>query len=471
MTDARPSDSPVKSGLIANPFRVTRQDGDTLALGIHLTAHAQADKLRAAMFTSVEGDHRPIWVEKSAKWPDFYNRLAVSDVIKNTTDPGSTGVLTAYVPLLSMKMGRVRGALSTLSERLMGGSFPLALGRYVGSVLADPDESLPEWQALAGADLGPLLRSLEEDPAAGIIPVYGEHVGERSEAEDLELLMREAAARQGTLDKDPDASAETDETDDAIESDAAVITTIPGGLAERVLEQKAVAEAREATEHAGLNEDVAAYVEAYARAHLSPVVARMLTAYRMQGSSAAAQELKITKAPRKTLRAVGVFAGYAFKGVAILFDQFDPWDEISQDVRLGITSALSEMRWSLGDAGTIVVMSRAGLTPEIEEQFAAAMRVEWDYEGLEQVNQTGSTVADAPLDLWFAAATVAEPALRADDPVIAQLTELSEGDLERFVELAAPVVDEARARGAVGLDPAAIVLEEDATDEPEELTT
>lgn len=75
------------------------------------------------------------------------------------------------------------------------------------------------------------------------------------------------------------------------------------------------------------------------------------------------------------------------------------------------------------------------------------------------------------LDLWFAAATVAEPALRADDPVIAQLTELSEGDLERFVELAAPVVDEARARGAVGLDPAAIVLEEDATDEPEELTT
>ena len=45
------------------------------------------------------------------------------------------------------------------------------------------------------------------------------------------------------------------------------------------------------------------YLIEYTRAHLSPVIARGLRMYRERGLSALAEELKITKAPRKTLAA------------------------------------------------------------------------------------------------------------------------------------------------------------------------
>ncbi|MEI8083613.1 MAG: hypothetical protein WCI74_17390, partial [Actinomycetes bacterium] len=163
------------------------------------------------------------------------------------------------------------------------------------------------------------------------------------------------------------------------------------------------------------------------------------------------------------LGAVAKLARHGFSAVFVMFDQFTGWDGVPDDLRLSIASALTEMRWAMADAACVVVASTAGETPEIEEQFAGAIRVEWDFPGLPEEWGAESKPEELPLDAFFEAATLCAPAPAADDPVIAVAMKRADGDLVEFCRLAGFAVAEAMASGAVALDPASL----DRAPEPE----
>jgi hypothetical protein len=185
------------------------------------------------------------------------------------------------------------------------------------------------------------------------------------------------------------------------------------------------------------------------------VVARAIDAYRRQGAAAAAQELKITKAPRKTFKAIGALAAFGFDAVVIAFDQFDGWERIGPDVRGQIASSLTEMRWALDGAGVVAIMSRAGATPELEELFAAAERVDWDFKTLAPFEE-GEGVAAIPVADWLAAASLGDPTVSADDPVFAVIEQRADGDLDAYVAMAAAALDDAMLRDSTVLDESAV---------------
>jgi hypothetical protein len=422
-TSGRASEQPC--GLLLNPFRSFAPDAGDEPLGIELVTHAAASALLVAVSGVVsEGSHKPVWVEKDLTVPGYYHLRAVGEVLALTGPDGSLGLLGAYVPLVFMKMGRVRAAVSTLAERLTGPSLPRTLGAYAAEALAEPDESLPEYAALSEGDVAGTAARFAADPSAVADEVFGPWVGERDGAEDLEMLMRESTARMTVLETDPEAAEESDGT----EAESVTLDDVGAGGApmpsyDEQLEEADTAPAAQLHEHS-YSDDVAAYVIAHMRAHLSPVLARGIAEYRRQGSSAAAQELKITKAPRKTLSALARFATYGFDGVLLMFDQFGDWDRIGQDMRLAIASSLMEMRWALEGSGVVAILSSGGGTPELEEQFAMATRVDWDMTGLSALEGADPSPSDIPLAEWLEAASLGEPSFSAADPVFSLIAEL-----------------------------------------------
>ena len=121
------------------------------------------------------------------------------------------------------------------------------------------------------------------------------------EVERHDELVGAVDMRHGSFEEDGE------ETDDSVEIDD-TIGDAPGTAA--LLE----ASAQRADEDA----PVVDYLIEYTRAHLSPVIARALRMYKERGLSALAEEIKITKAPRKTLTAASSWQWCAIGGRAHL---------------------------------------------------------------------------------------------------------------------------------------------------------
>lgn len=438
-SDSRPAgwDGYRALGLVANPYLAsTGRESETV--GIRLEVRASALGLLTSIEEALSSERpRPVRVLKPSNLPGYYPRSAMTAVLRELGSQSATGLLPVYVPLLMMRKGRIRGTLSMLAELVCGREIDTTIARYAKRALGDPDTSLPEWEAVETLDVPGLLGGLEKDPQAVVAAWFGAPVDIREEdaAGTLEEVMRESGMRQVHQPVDPPEDADTSE-EDAAERVAALV---PG---EDETQDEVEGEAPEEDPAAQEADAVARYVIAHMKKHTSPVLARGLRAYVKSGTAAMTEELKITRAPRKTLGALAGLARLTFRSVVIIYDGFEAWDDIPGDLRATIVSGLSEIRLALGSDGVIVIAGSDAEAPEIDDQFATAVRVSWAMSEVERVQEAEIPYDADLLARWLRAATLPGADTSALWRRVEQACEGSE-DLASGVALAAEVIEEA----------------------------
>lgn len=355
-------------GLLANPFRGPLYN-DALDDAGNAVTHAEAVRFMKALDVEAAADRsRPIWITKGEQIPDYYSRVSLGEILAAVPSSSEMNVLLAYVPFFMMRHGRIRSALSMVAERVAGESFGRTLGMYAAAAFAEPDVEL---LASAGLDSDAAARLAErfaQDPEGVAEEFFGVEESTRETGPALDEVVKSAAVRKFDLDMDPETNEE--------ESD--VVLEEPGvDLAvDDASEEPAPAERT--------------YLIDHSRRHISPVMARALKKYVDEGVYAVAEELKITKGPRKVLAALAKFATYRFRKIVIVYDQFDSWNNAPESLRIKIAGSLAEIRMLLGTSGVIVVMAADQQLEEIHDQFMGANEVEWTMAPmLEEIDDTG----------------------------------------------------------------------------------
>jgi hypothetical protein len=429
-------------GLIANPFAVP-ENRDAFS-SVEAETAAEADTLlRELLVASNETAPKPIVVSKVATGvPSAYFMRAAALTQRSLASDEHLNVTFGYVQLFMMRLGRVRSIINVVAERLVFRDFDRTLALYIESLLAEHDTDLVSFQLLGESALNEFADRFKEDPIAVTKKLFG---GARIE-------------RHPELAQMPDRRLSDLETDVA-EDDVAVVQEIDasvGDSAANAVLLAAQADTEEMSEEERLEQALVDYIIEYAKVHYSPVIARALRVYRERGQVAATNELKVTKAPKKTLQAIVRFALIRFKKVALLFDGFDTWYTVPSELKMQIASTLSEVRWALDGIAVVAVLLEEGKVPELEEQFGQGVRVKWAFPSL-------NTVLDEPYELnrdviesWLARAAYpgAQP-LTLEDPVLSQLFESSTG-LSDFALRAATAIENAAERGAEALDEVAL---------------
>lgn len=403
-------------GLLANPLGGVVASADE-PTGIQLASQAAAFRLLTALHrASGDPEHRPVFVRK-ADIPASYHVKALARCLADLgSDVHGQHLFSIYVPLDMMKMGRVRAVLSATAERVAGLQPELTLGLWTQKVLREPDMQLVEWGFLADiADVDALKREFDEDPAKAAERVFGSPLEGREGAEDMEMVMRVSFSRQDLLDTDP-AEGEEGLSESENPTDDPLLEVFATPLVQDEQPALGEAEQEEAPDPAELLAD---YVVAHTKANLSPVVARAIRAYIAQGSAPMAQELKISKAPTKTLVALLEFLSVRYRSAVVLFDRLEMWHAMPQDLRLKIVNTFTSMRWAIKDFGTLCFTAVAGAAPEVEEAFAAAAPVEWDFSELPKVSSTDAVYDAAVVRGWIASASSSGTAPDWADEVLA----------------------------------------------------
>lgn len=166
-----------------------------------------------------------------------------------------------------------------------------------------------------------------------------------------------------------------------------------------------------------------------------------------------AQEFRVTKAPRKTLAAVTRLARSRYRKVAVLFDSFEQWLQIDQDLRSKLAGAMSEMRWKLAGDALMVFFVAPGQAPELEETFRGTDVLDWGYAELAALQENGDTFDADSVNRWLRAAALDESsAMTVADPVLAAIADACGGSFVKFAELASVAVEDAAERGVSALD-------------------
>lgn len=373
-------------GLIANPF-ATSDAYRAGSKGVKLAAQASVMRLLKQVKIAADGaDRKPVVVEKASSIPGFYPVSALAglfDAIEQGTPVA--GIVQAYIPLDMMKLGRVRATLGIIAERVAGNHVDLTLAAWSRVALTEPDTACAEWVVLGGADIAGIVAEIDADPQGFSDRVFGELVYSREGAQDLEMLMRVSTARQRLLETDPtegepgeslsDVALDEQALDDPMAE--AFVTPLDDGSDSMALEAE--------SEGPSQDELLFDYVVAYTRERLSPVVARGIRAYKAQGMLSMTQEFKVTKAPTKTLAALLKFAECRMSIGLLIFDGFAMWSSVPADLRMKIIATLQQLRWALKDEALLVLMLEPGQAPEVDESFAAATRVAWDFHELTAV--------------------------------------------------------------------------------------
>ncbi len=435
-------------GLVANPFGPTLQS-ESDPYWMKLVVHAAANRLHVAMLRmSAQEQHKPIVLEAPAgDIPEYYALSAENAFLGRTGADPVMSTLAVNIGLDMMRLGRIRGSLAELAELTAAAEFDVTLGAYSAQVLRDPDTALPEYAAISDLDLPGLVREFEEDPAETADRVFGSQDYVRLEDRlESDMVLREAYDRYTQLEPEPEEAPEAPE-------DVAGETDTPEGLPGMEAEEPA----EEGEEERDVKGQIAGYVIAHLRAHLSPVVARAVRAYVRNGFGAAAQELKVTKAPKKTLSAIIRFERFRFDQVVLIYDRFEPWDMLEDAARSSALGGLIELRWAIGNDGVMVILLPKDQYRELEEQFAGAVRVDWTMRKLVEL-QNGETGFDADLaQYWIDSASLNEPsAIQVTDPLVAPVIEAAHDDVVLFAGMMALAVEDAASRGIAALDQQAI---------------
>jgi hypothetical protein len=401
-------------GLLANPFDYDDTDSAN-APGVEFAIRAAANRMLAALDASADDPaSRPVLVLKSAEVVPQYHITALALVLRELAigEP-VPGILSAYVPLDMLRTGRVRAVLNVIAERVAGVDPLGALGPWIEHTLVQPDDELPEWSALvaAGFDAEQVRAELAVDAVALASRVFGEPVDERSGEEDFESLMRISSSRQQRLETDPEGDSITEAEDATDDPFTDVFTTPLGEVDPSVLPEEGAG--------ASLDELLGDYVIAFTRERLSPVVARGIKAYRAQGMVSMAEELKVTKAPTKSLVALLTLAQGLYRSGAVIYDRLDYWDTVPEDLKRKILGTFMDLRLALKGHAMLVMVVVPGESPEIEEMFAAGAHVSWDYAELASVAQFDSPFDAEIVNGWIASAAVDGAAPEWAGPLLA----------------------------------------------------
>jgi len=388
-------------GLVSNPFRLSPK---SLAgqPGVDMVTRAAGLRTLSAVEEALSGERpRPVRVLKPSDLPGYYPRSAMNTVLRELGIDSETNLLPVYVQLIMMRKGRIRGTLSALAELVVGRSIDVTIARYTSRCLAEPDTSLSEWSAVEALDVARLIAAFEDEPEATVERFFGAPVDVRLESgQDLSEIMRDTGIRQGQQPADPQEDSDSPE-EDALDRLAAMVD-------EARTETEEPSEDAETPEEAAVREAraVVSYVIAHLRKHTSPVIARALKSYVNSGTAAMSQELKITKAPRKTIGALARFARLTFRSIVIIYDGFEVWDDVPDELRATIVSGLAEIRLALGANGVIVIAGPDKEAPEIDDQFATAIRVDWGMSELPRVEELGNHFDSGLLAGWLEAAAL-----------------------------------------------------------------
>lgn len=378
---------------------------------------------------------------KNPRMPAFYTIGAFSEAMAMlVSDNLGLGVQAVYVPLDLMKIGRVRAVIGVLAERLSGLGFDDTMGRYLAANLGTPDTELAEYAEFTPTALADWAAELQLDPVAGMARVFGECVAARAaEKDDLEAMMRISTVRQTELETDPDESGPDEAADEAVDGPLADVFATP------VEEDTTLS----------LEDLLGDYAIAWVRKHLSPVIARGLAAYRAQGTNAVAQELKVTKAPAKTLAALCLLAQSRWKRVAILYDRVDQWSIFPEDLHAKFLATFAQLRYALKDTAVLCFMTAPGASPDIEEQFSNARIADWSLAEIDSVNDVAAPFDAEVVRKWIKAASVGEPTLSVDSGPLKEIAEEA-ATLAEFVDRAVVAVESAARRGVPALDDVAL---------------
>lgn len=424
--------------LVANPF-VPHAEED-LGLGSALEITAAVNRLLGCIVqASATERSQVIVVDKSTDIPSYYHLRAIGHLESMLINDERLNLLHAYIPLFTLRRGRIRSTLGVIAERLAFRSFDQTIAALVERILAEPDPELPSFDAVKGEVLDSFAARFTSDPIATVRRYFGE-----AELERRPELAEVVDIRLAGLDND------VVEDEGALEVDATVGDAPGTGVA---------LPAEGADEQDEARELVVTHLLDYVARHLSPVIARGLRMYRERGLAALSAELKVTRAPRKTLRAVVDLATANFSKVVVIYDGFENWAAIEPETKAKIVGAFKEMVELLGDRAIFCFLLERGVADEIRSTFPDSTVVPWDFANLERL-QSGDVALDTGVvtDWLEASAVPGSTPLTLDDGVLAELVRRSDSDLNRFIAMASAAIEDAAERGCASLDDAALAV-------------
>jgi hypothetical protein len=443
-------------GFVANPFPPI-DESSTDPLWMRLVLRSATNSLLAAVLRSSSREHpRPFLVNMTEDVPEYYYRAAVNDFLARTAHDPSLGMMTLNVPLEMMRLGRIRGTLAEVAELVAAVDLPGTVGAYLVGTLTTPAAEGGEIEAeaptgsadpvsgessTARADaLREAAEAFARDPEAAMERFFGSMAAPAQHAPSIteDDALHEAYLRQAVLDVDPAEEAEASDGEDGLDPAPLVI----GAEEEPSAEPTAPSDI-----------EVRELLLDHVRADLSPVIARALAAYAGWGDSIVAQELKVTKAPRKTLAAILRFMNYRWKHVVVLYDRLDAWTMMEQETRMEVLAAFTELRWIIGESGVMGLAVMQGEMLELEEHFAAGEHVDWSLPELPALYDGAFDFDAARVQRWLDAASLTgTSAIKADGPELAPLVDACENDVLRFALMAEAAFRDAAARGVAVLD-------------------
>jgi len=394
------------------------RDGE--GVGTSLEIQSAGNRVLAAIDVMADKQRSGVlWAEKTGGVPPYYYNAALIYSQHELINDDELNILLAYIQLFTAKVGRVRSVLNVIAERLATRSFEVTLACYLDKMIAEPDAALLEVEGTREA-WDAFSLEFERDRVAAVERVLG----------TCELLRKTAAAkptdtRAVALDSEPEESDDSEETD--IFTEALPVPIAPEERTDPVLE----------------------YIVGYARTHYSPVMARGLRVYLRDGAGPMAEELKITKAPRKTLGMLLEFAALRYRKALLLFDGFDNWAAMSEELKIKYIASLAEVRARSGETAMMAFLVPTDVAPELEDQFSGSNRIQMGFPGVPVLGTDGSTLDAAVVANWFASAALPGADVPAfEDTQLPELIGAAKGDLEAFRIQAEGYVAEAAARGS-----------------------
>jgi len=433
-------------GLVANPFlNLRNRENESLAMALEI--QSQANRLIASVDMAAAAQRgATIWVEKSDQVHSSYQRAALIWSEKALLHDEDLCVLPAYVQLFVAKVGRIRSVLNVVAERLATGSFDKTLAAWLGLHIDAPDTELSEWVAVQDGPWDEFAQAFKADPLEALAGVFGPNVMFRALEVEPPIDLRSV-----NLEEEPE------ETDVSLEDDDQT-AAIPEAV---VFDEDVDGDADQAI--VDVPDPVYVYLVALARKTLSPVIARGLKVYAARGAAPLSDELKITKAPRKTLKALVDFAALRFRRVVVVFDGYDNWNMMPQELRAKYVGALSEIKLLLGSHAIMVFLVSTDEAPELDEMFGGGSRLAWDFPNITRLKD--AELEAAFVESWIADATLpgSEPAVSARGLLDAFMSE-ADGDLQAFCAMAAAAIEDMAQRGSASLDEPAVSAGMAATD-------
>jgi len=442
-TDVSPS-AYLSLGLVSNPFPKIVENAYNPFWQRVLT-HAVSNRLLSGVVRA-RANAKPVFITMTEEFPDVYLRGALNEFLAETAADRGLSMMTINATLDIMRLGSIRGTLAEVCERIAASQLDLTTGLYLADVLQNADRTLPEAAALSGSQIDEAAAAFLADPG----PAMRRYLGFRA-TDTLPTREEEFDALHMTYMKG--AGLEHDPVED---EDAMPVSEEPEGNF-AAPPQHSVADSQAEEEVVHPDDLVRDYLLALVSTDLSPVVARALSGYRVFGENMFAQEMKVTKAPRKTLKAALRLMSYRWKNVVFLWETFDAWPMMEHQTHLDILAALNELRWLFGEYGVMGVAPMKGVAPEVEEAFAGAEQVDWTIPGFNAIYEQDYSWNPELVQSWIDSASIALPSVyRVDGPELAPIVAASEGDVMRFALIAEVAFRDAAARGAASLDSAAI---------------